>query len=167
MKAAVLAFALAFLFFLPPVLSEEASMLVVGTCREYNATVSLEGFEAGCYDVKVDVTTPAGRVGRIFDPREGWKSSFFYVRGDLCVEDAAQNVSKTYRLSAETSSGNLNFRGTVRYGEKTWEAGVQEKVQDCPEAFPGDEGPAFWLVVLSSMLVILIGLAIHKKFTMG
>ncbi|MFH1364731.1 MAG: hypothetical protein ABIH52_03690 [Candidatus Aenigmatarchaeota archaeon] len=108
----------------------EVSLFIEGTCREYNVTVTLDGFESACYDTKVDVTTDAGRVGRIFDSREGWKSSFFYVKEDLCVENGS--VNKTYQIKADTVSPQLNFAGSIRHGSQTWTTGYYEVGQDCP-----------------------------------
>jgi hypothetical protein len=160
--------------------AEDFSLEISGSCRDYNVTIALEGFGAGCYDVKVDVTTAAGRVGRIFDPREGWKSSFFYVADDFCIEapeapenategaasDETSKATRTYMLKADTPAEVLNFRGSLRHGSMTWETGYYEVVQDCPSSLPGEEDvPLFFLTILAVVAVILAGIAFHARET--
>ncbi len=146
-------------------LSQEVSMGIEGECMDYNVTVFLDGFGTGCYDVKIDVTTPAGRVGEIYDPREGWKSSFYYVNEGFCIqEDTNQTENKTFLLRATTSSGQISFSGTVRHGSVTWNTGYHDIVQDCPSSSPmimTDQ--QFFLAILSVVLVILAGLVIYKR----
>jgi hypothetical protein len=145
--------------------SQNISMSIQGKCKEYEVTLVLENFEIACYDVKIDVTTPAGRVGEIYDPRQGWKSSFFYIREDFCVEVANETLNKTYHVRANTISPKLYFAGLVRHGSSTWETGFQEVTQECPEIPKGQIDPIFWLVVLVVMVVILAGLVAHAKIT--
>ena len=150
------------LFLIPSVLSESVSLDIVGVCREYNVTVNLEDFESACYDVKVDVTTAVGRIGRIYDPKEGWKSSFFYLDEGICVENG--NASGVFRVMADTNSPVINFKGSVRADSKTWESDFFERVQDCPQVFP-EESLVFWLAVLVPIAVILAGIVWHAKST--
>ncbi len=160
----VFSFALFSLLLSFPVLSQEVSMEIEGECREYNVTIVLENFEPACYDVKVDVTTPAGRVGRIFDPREGWKSSFFYVNEGICVDGENTTVNGTYSIRAETSSPLLNFRSSIRHASRRWETGFVEFGQDCPASSPVNlPEQQFFLAVLMAVTVILAGIVLQKR----
>lgn len=157
------------IFILPQsAISQNLTMNIQGECMDYNVTVFLEGFGTGCYDVKIDATTPAGRVGEIYDPREGWKSSFYYVNEGLCIqEDPSQSNlthNKTFLLRILSSSPQVSFKGTVRHGSVTWGTGYQDVVQDCPPSSPmimTDQ--QFFLSVLTVILVILAGLVIYKR----
>jgi hypothetical protein len=142
---------------------EALGMDIQGVCRNYNVTLSLYGFPEGCYDVKIDVTSPAGRVGEIFDPREGWKSSFFYIREGFCVEESEGVVKNIYRLRTDSSSGVLNFAGSLRFGSRSWQTGYYSILQDCPEGFD-EAGPAFWLGVLLALVVIASGLVFYLYY---
>ena len=110
----------------------------------------------------IPVTSENGRVGRIYDPKEGWKSSFFYVREGVCVEDG--NGSRIFRVRADTNSPVINFRGSVRTDSKTWDSESFERVQDCPRVFP-ESDLVFWLAVLVPIAVILAGIVWHARVT--
>ena len=53
---------------------QEVSLDISGDCQEYSVTLSASGLDNGCYDAKIDITSPSGRVGEIYDPQKGWKS---------------------------------------------------------------------------------------------
>jgi hypothetical protein len=133
---------------------------ITGVCKEYNVTVTISDFEIGCYDVKVDITTPAGRVGKIFDHREGWKSSIYYVNEGFCVEEANQSVSKMFQLQAETSSSELNFKGSIRHGSKIWTTGYYEVSNKCSQIEPQDDIVVLFIVIIS-IEIFLLGFVIY------
>jgi len=138
------------------------SLDVAGTCQDYNVTVKLVDFPEACYDVKIDVTTSAGRVGEIFDPREGWKSSFYYVLEDFCTTYEPE-LEKVYHLRVSTRDPVLNFRGSVRYGSSTWNSGYAVVTQDCPETVGILDDHVFWIVSGVAVIIILVGLVLYTK----
>lgn len=142
-----------FLFLIPSALAQTVSLDVEGKCREFNVTVTLSSFEDACYDIKIDVTTSDGRVGEIFDPRQGWKSSFYYINEDLCVEN--NESSKTYVLRADTDNPILNFAGFARLGSRDWVLGYSTVSQDCSTV----EDLGFSALLLGAAVVILVLLA--------
>lgn len=173
-------FLILFSVLIPSATAENITLDIRGECREYNVTLTAEGFESACYDAKIDMTTSAGRVGRIYDPREGWKSSFFYVEDDFCIEESTANqtnlttetnltskTSKTYKLKADTSSPTIYFRASLRHASSKWDSSFIEFGQSCPEQPSGPSLPMeyFFLAVLVVILIILAGIALHKKFT--
>ena len=147
-------FPLILLFFVPSAFAQTASLGIEGTCREFNVTVSLHDFSEGCYDVKVDVTTPSGRVGRVFDPREGWKSSVYYVNNGLCIGNG-QSGSGTFQLLADTRSTGLNFRGTVRQGSRTWDTDYHNIINACPIEHEADGVAVIFVSIICIELFIL------------
>jgi hypothetical protein len=159
----LIAAVLGLLVLLPVVGGEGLSLDIQGECKEYNVTLFLLGFMEGCYDVKIDVTTPAGRVGEIFDPREGWKSSFFYVKGDFCIEELGI-TNRTYKLRIVSNSGVLNFAASARSGSRSWSTGYYPVTQDCPQGMGGEAGVTFWLGILLGMVVIVSGLVFYLYY---
>ena len=77
----------ALILLIPGVQGQTVQLDIEGTCQSFNATVSLQAFGPGCYDVKIDVTSLEGRVGEIFNPRQGWTSSFFNVHAGSAVDE--------------------------------------------------------------------------------
>jgi len=140
------------------VAGQNVSLEIQGQCMGYNVTVKTQGLGEGCYDVKIDVTTPAGRVGEIFDPRQGWKSSFFFVNEGLCI--GGQNTS-TFQVRAGTTQ-DLNFAGSLRFGSKTWDTGFYEIKQNCPIT-AGQDYQAFWIAALLAILVLVAGITLYVK----
>lgn len=108
---------------------------IEGNCTEFNVTFIASNFSPGCYDIKIDVNSPTGRVGRIYDPRKGWKSSFFYIKDYFCIE--SQNNSsrhnETFKLKAESENQSLSFKGKLRQGSSSWESDFYTIDQNCPE----------------------------------
>lgn len=153
------------LLLMPSVISESLSLEIGGKCGEYNVTIDILGFVPACYDVKVDVTTSEGRVGEIFDPREGWKSSFFYIKEGICLH--SENDSRTYTLRTGDTEEVLNFRGYLRNDSKTWETGFYEIRQDCPGGIPEGADYGFWIAVLVTVMVIMAGIVWQAKATRG
>ncbi|MFH1977884.1 MAG: hypothetical protein ABIJ92_00995 [Candidatus Aenigmatarchaeota archaeon] len=141
---------------------EQLSSTIEGDCREYNVTVVPHGFTENCYDVKIDVTSTRGRVGEIFDSREGWKSSFFYVSNDLCISDS-EVFEKTYQVRADDSE-ILNFKTTIRFGEKLWSTEYYEITQGCPELVEGDD-KEFWISTGIVLIVLLASIVYYVKLS--
>lgn len=146
-----------------PVYAKDFTLEIEGKCMDYNITVSGR-LEEGCYDVKIDVTTPAGRVGEIFDLREGWKSSFFYVKEAFCIgkEEANKTVNETFHVRANTPSGTLHFAGKLKSGSETLESGFYELEQDCPELPVREDGFAI-VVTLVVIVILLAGITLYVK----
>ena len=84
-----------------------------------------EGFEEACYDVKIEAVSPSGR-GSIYDPREGWKSSFYYISEALC------NGTGSFQLKTDDSE-TLHFLAKLRLGGNVWQSSYHEVQQDCPQ----------------------------------
>jgi hypothetical protein len=142
----------------PAVLAQDLTLEINGTCREFSVTVLADGFDHGCYDVKIDVTTHNGRVGEIFDPMQGWKSSVYYNYDALCINDDV--TSATFQVRALTDQETLNFLGKLRKtccGMPTTQSSYYNITQDCSDSTPQPVGNETLLVV--SLLVVLILIA--------
>ena len=155
----------ALILLIPSVQGQTVQLDIEGTCQSFNATVSLQAFEPGCYDVKIDVTSLEGRVGEIFNPRQGWTSSFFYVQEGLCIteEQANETTNATYELRTPSSLSQMTFTGRVRQDARIWDTSQLTLTQDCPplSGLPGDS--TFFLVSLLVVLIILIGIVLYVK----
>jgi hypothetical protein len=148
------------LVFIPSALAQTVSLDVEGSCMEYNVTVTLRDFEDACYDVKIDVTSTDGRVGEIFDPRQGWKSGFYYVNGDLCVEN--NESSRTYAVRT-TDESVLNFFGAARLGGRDWVSGYYTVTQQCATLEEILGFPAFLLAICVAILLVIAGITAYVK----
>jgi len=82
-KSAV-ALSLLILLFSAVSFAQKMDMDISGQCRNYDVTLIVNDLEEGCYDLKIDMTCPEGR-GEIYDPREGWKSSYYYIDEAFCI----------------------------------------------------------------------------------
>ena len=155
----------ALILLIPSVQSQSAELDIEGTCQSFNATVSLQAFGPGCYDVKIDVTSPEGRVGEIFNPRQGWTSSFFYVKEGICIteEQANETANATYELRTPSSPTQMTFTGRVRQDARVWDTNQLTFTQDCPplSGLPGDS--TVFLTAALVMLIILIGIVLYVK----
>jgi len=124
------------------ILDHNITMSIQGICEDFNVTIYASGFESGYYDVKVDVFHPTqGRVGRIYDPTEGWKSSIYYVDMALQIFDNTTNASGVFEINAETRLDELNFQVKLRKASETWESEYFMFLQDCPESEGFDDFP--------------------------
>ena len=144
---------------------QEVSLDISGDCQEYSVTLSASGLDNGCYDAKIDITSPSGRVGEMYDPQKGWKSSFFYVEGDLCIQDGPnETATKTYQMKAKTNTPTIYFEATVKNATtgRTWSSPLYDVMQDCPQP-PDPLGPVFWLAALLAMVLILGGVVVYVK----
>ena len=152
------------LLFVPLASAQQINLDINGVCREFNVTGIYTNLEKGCYDVKIDVTTKDGRVGEIFDPRLGWKSSFYYINENFCTEANLVNVHK-YRMKADTDYGLLNFIVTLRNstGEQTWNSGYIEYTQDCRNYQEEIDFNIFLLAVFVVVLLIIAGITAYVK----
>ena len=134
--------------FLPCVLAQDITLEIEGSCADYNVTVIATGFEESCYDLKIDITTIEGRVGEIFDPWQGWKSSYFYIKEGFCVGTEDEIRSESYKVRTD-SKEKLNFLAKLKHDSKVWDTTYYEVEQDCLKA---DDDSLF----LVSLIVILI-----------
>ncbi len=146
-------------FSIPLVSAQQVSLEVEGSCRDYAATVTAEGFDRGCYDVKVDVSLHGERVGEILDSGR-WKSSFFYIENGFCVEIENKTTSAAYQLKADTNQREIIFEGSLRNGTKTWDSEEIAVEQNCPR----QDELLFLPVALLVILLLLIGIAIHLNW---
>jgi len=131
-----------------------------GSCMEYNVTVSPDMFDYGCYDVKIDVTTANGRVGQIYDPMQGWKSSLYYVTDGMCLDQ--DNNNATFQIYAATKYEELNFKCKLRAGDKIWESEYYTIQQTCPEP-PAESIEVILIVSLIAIVVLLVGITAYIK----
>ena len=134
--------------------AQNISLTIEGECHEFNVTLKAVNLEEGCYDVKIEALSPESN-SEIFDPRKGWKSSFYYVDDGYCGGE------KTFRIRTD-SDQDLNFVAKLRRGQKTISSGYYEVKQNCPEEREMDV-EYFFLVSLISILMILIGITIYVK----
>lgn len=141
-------------------LAQELTMDVEGSCIYYNVRVNAEGFERGCYDVKIDAKSPAGRIGEVYDPREGWKSSFYYIKDGFCI--TGERTYKDFKFMAKTHN-DFSFVANLKMGSRTWNSEYYDVKQNCPQQ---TEIPEYFLLgALVAVLVMLAGLALYvKKF---
>ena len=142
------------LVLVPLASAQSVSLDVQGSCREFNVTVTLADFGEGCHDVKIDVTTPAGRVGRIYDPRSGWKSSIYYVNEGFCVSDG-ENASRIFHVFADTSYNELSFKGSVRHGSLTWDTGYYDIRGSCPVVETLDDIEVMFVLIIAIEIIVL------------
>ncbi|MCK4635118.1 MAG: hypothetical protein KAT37_04550 [Candidatus Aenigmarchaeota archaeon] len=156
-------FLLLFLFFIPLVQaqSEKITMDVKGNCIDYEVTLKAEGFENGCYDVKIDVKTAGGgRAGEIYDPMEGWKSSYYYIKDGFCVNK--EKDQKDFIVRAKTYK-DFSFVAILKMNSRSWTSDYYEIKQNCPQQTEKPE--YFFLGALVAVLVLVAGLALYvKKF---
>lgn len=143
------------LFPLAPI-KQPIELNIEGSCRDFN--VSVENLYPGCYDLKVDITNLNGRVGEIFDPRVGWKSSFFYVK-ELCIEGESIKL----QTRAYTNDRILNFKAFFRSGSTEWESEYYEIIQDCPGGLEEENMEMFFVPVLIAIMIILVGIVLYVK----
>ena len=134
--------------------SEKIVIEIEGTCINYNVTVSSDSLETGCYDVKINVRSPDGRIGEIYDPVEGWKSSFYYIKNGICSRE------KVFRLRVK-SQKDFAVSAILKRGSRTWESDEIAVKQKCPE---GMKPPEFFLWVLIVVLVLVAGISLYVKF---
>ena len=146
-----------FFVLLPLVSAQEMAVGVYGTCHDFNVRISTRNFEPGCYDVKIDVDTPSGK-GEVYDPNKGWKSSYYYINGDYCVEG---NATKTYKIRTN-SDEDFKVLVKLRLNTTTLISDYYNIHQNCPgeKEMPPEY---FFLVVLLTILIILIGVVVYVK----
>jgi len=147
-----------FLVLLPLVSAQDMSVGVYGNCHEFDVRISTRGFEPGCYDVKIDVDTPSGK-GEVYNPESGWKSSYYYINGDYCVQE---NTSKTYKIRTD-SDEDFKILVKLRLNTTTLFSDYYNIHQNCPgeKEMPPEY---FFLVVLLTILIILIGVVVYVKW---
>ncbi|MBU0899053.1 MAG: hypothetical protein KKB03_00405 [Nanoarchaeota archaeon] len=152
---------LGLIFLIVPLVSAQSDLLldIEGDCVYYNVTVS--DLEEACYNIKIDVTNENGRVGEVYDPREGWKSSYYYVN-EVCV--ASGGEIKVHVRASEDSI--LNFRGTLKSGSSEWQSEYYEIVQNCPKTSAENYPIEYFLlpVLLSTVVVFAVIVLYVKKW---
>lgn len=154
---------LTFLLLTPLTVAQDLDFRVEGTCQNYNVTVLATDFTPGIYDVKVDVHSQGQRVGEIYDPAEGWKSTIYYLDGALQVEQNNNSPQRnvTVEITAQTRN-NITMYARLRRNDKTWTSQEKTITQNCPE--PEPISPAkFFLAALAAVLLILVGVTVYKK----
>lgn len=143
------------LLVLPVAIAEPVDLEIEGRCRHYNVTI--KNLSPGCYDVKIDITNQNGRVGEIFDPKVGWKSSFFYAK-EICTENEI-----TVETRVLTGDRILYFKGFLKSGSMEWESKYYTITQSCPvKKFVMDDF-MFLSIVLVVILLLLIGVVLYVK----
>ena len=133
------------LFLSSVVVAEKLDMDIQGTCKEFDITLIASGFEEGCYDVKIDVTSPMGR-GEIYDEREGWKSTYYFINEALCIDG---DGNETFQIRSRTSD-NLNVLAKIRLDNDIWESRYREIDQTCVRQ------EDMFIAFLIAMVVVLI-----------
>ncbi len=135
-----------------------------GICKEFNVTVTVDMFDYGYYDVKIDVTNPElGRVGEIYDPVQGWKSSNYYISDGLHVTEDVN--SATFHVRANTDEEQLNFLCRLRETTspwKTWDSEYYNINQSCT-TFSGWGNELTLLLSLLVVLILLAGITLYLK----
>ncbi len=154
---------IAFLLFVLPVHAQNISLDIQGNCIEYNVTLVAAGLEEGCYDVKIDVTTQRGR-GEIFDPRQGWKSSFYYINEILCLENTTE-TSRTFQLRAPLGD-EVNFMAKLKSVSGTWESSYYTVEEKCPSTLL-DEISTAVIAALAVILILLSAVTFYVRHVPG
>lgn len=149
-------------FYNTSVKAENIELEIEGNCTNYNATVIARGFKQGCYDTKVDVTSPQGRVGFTYNPRKGWKSSFYYIEDYLCFDPNQTKERKEVKIKVNTKR-NISFKGKLRKNQETWESDYYDIEQNCPKQKPTHEAGIVIIISLIALWIILIGITIYHK----
>ncbi len=149
---------LAFLLLLPTARAE-IILETEGNCVDYNVSVMAEGIEDGCYDVKID--SAGGRVGKIYDPEKGWKSTFYYVEDGFCVKNGT--CEKEFMLRAETYR-DFSLVATLRSGSGKISSESCEVEQKCASLDLASL-EYFFLFALVSVMLLVILLALYVKKT--
>ncbi len=157
---AFLSFLIILFIFSSLALAQDITLDIQGTCKEYNVTLFATGID-GCYDVKIELTSPDSITGSIFDSREGWKSSFFFIDEALCINATA---SKTFAMRTDSTSATINFEAKLRpvsEAEVAWESGYYVFKQKCPIA--ADDTIFVVLVALIVVLVLLAAVTLYVR----
>ena len=76
--------------------------------EEFSVIISLMDFEAGVYDVKIDVLADLERVGKILD-NNVWRSTYYYVSGII-----SSGEEKEFLLKVETYLGIADMTIKIR-----------------------------------------------------
>lgn len=124
-------------------------------CRSGNFTITAEGFDEGCYDVKVEMTVGGTLYGKVFDEKEGWQSSFYYANS-ICIP--SKNSTEIKIITDDEN--NFTAVAKLRSGNKIFSSAPQEIHQNC--AKQEDEG---WALVASgiTIVIVLFGLTAYIK----
>lgn len=156
-----LVFVFAFLLALLPLAqAQQIALLTDGTCVDHNVTIRLNDFEDGLYDVKIDALNSDGkRVGEIYDPLKGWKSSYFYVTDAMRVE--GEDNYGNFRIRAETR-GDFTVVISAKSGSTVWTSDPHTVKQDCPDTEMA-EPPFFFLGVMVGVLFLVAAVALYTK----
>jgi hypothetical protein len=155
-----LAFIFAFVLMLPVAQAQQIALLTDGTCEEYNVTIRLNDFEDGHYDIKIDALNSDGRrVGEIYDPLKGWKSSYFYVTDAMFVQ--GEDNYGNFNIRADTHK-NFNITISAKSQSTVWTSDSYEVKQDCPET-EITEPPFFFLGLMVAVLLLVVAVALHTK----
>jgi len=152
---------------------DKVTLNITGNCSNYQAFLSAHKLPPQCYDVKVDVTSPGGRVGEVYDPRSGWQSSFFYVKDHICPASEQSNTSVSFNTSVKLrvphSARDISFRGKLRPSTEsgpTYETRPHDLTQNCPQQSPTSQEllpEEITIVSLLVMIVLLAGLAYYRR----
>ncbi len=146
----------ALLFLVPTVNAQQFFMDIEGECIDYNITLMVNDIPYDCYDVKIDAIVPDKRVGEIYDPIEGWKSSYYYIKDGYCV-----GKENNYMFRAHTSE-DLNFIAKIKVGSETLTSDYFTVEQNCPGL---TEMSYLFLAMVLSVLFLVAGLTLYvKKF---
>lgn len=158
--AFIFAFLLVFFPALPVVQAQQIALLTEGTCVEYNVTIRLDDFEDGRYDVKIDAFNRDGRrVGEIYDPLKGWKSSYFYVTEAVLVD--GENNYGNFQIRVDTHD-DFTIVISAKSQSKTWTSDPYEVVQNCPETEMA-QPPLFFLGLMMVVLLLVVAVTLYTK----
>jgi len=147
-----------FFVFVPLVSAQEMAIGVFGNCHDFTVKISTQNFEPGCYDVKIDINSPTGK-GEVYNTEKGWQSSYYYIKGDYCTQG---NTSKSYKIRVNTDN-DFKFLVKLKLNTTTLISDYYNVHQNCPgekEIKP----EYFFLVVVSSILIILSGVVVYVKW---
>lgn len=104
----------------------------VGTCKDFNVTLTTATILGGCWDAKMDVT---GEGHEIFDPiTRQWKDSFYYVENSIC----APKTSAIMQIRLGNIDSAVPITAKLRQDSKMIEKPFQIQ-QDCPIPFDNND----------------------------
>lgn len=141
----------------------QIGVITDGSCVDYEVTLTLDDYENGYYDVKIDIFTPEGsRIGEIYDPIKGWKSSYYYVEDAIKIQ--GDKNYETFKIRANTHK-DFTIQISIRKDSSIWKSGYHEIKQDCPE-IELIQPPLFLMAVMITVLILVAGIALYiRKFS--
>lgn len=131
----------------------------VGTCTDFEVTVTAANLTDGCWDVKLDIP---GRIDMSDGAGEGdWKSTFYYKDQAMCHPDTDSAV-----LSLKLDSKEGLVRGTAKI---MLNSKVREKDFAITQSCPPEPQPLSgeWALFVAFVVILVFGWALTWWWKQG